>query len=128
MRKQAAIRQADVLDLLRVTETPMTAHQILERAQADEPDIVHHKVCSVLVTLTAQGCAQKLESIKAFLPRRCEHPKSLPMLNIFSDRGIVEEYDGGILLPNLSSLIAFSKFKPDRHVVELLGHRSSCAA
>ena len=39
MRKQAAIRQSDILNVLKASNAPMTAYQILEELQSDEPDI-----------------------------------------------------------------------------------------
>ena len=128
MRKQAAVRQADILGVLRSSEAPMTAYQILGRLQKDEPDIAPPTVYRALSALTDQGRAHKLESLKAFVPCRCDHDKSLPVLTICADCGQVEEHDGGSLLPNLTALIAASKFVPDRHIVELHGSCSTCAA
>ena len=128
MRKQAATRQADILDVLRSSEGPMTAYQILGQLRVDEPDIAPPTVYRALTALTDQGRAHKLESLKAFVPCRCEHDKSLPVLTICGDCGLVEEHDGGALLPKLSALIAPSKFLAERHIVELHGSCNSCAA
>ena len=128
MRKQAAIRQADILGVLRSSKAPMTAYQILSRLQKNEPDIAPPTVYRALTALTDQGRAHKLESLKAFVPCRCDHDSSLPVLTICDDCGQVEEHDGGPLLPKLTSLIAASKFVPDRHIVELHGACSACAA
>ncbi len=128
MRKQAATRQADILGVLNSSEAPMTAYQILGRLQTDEPDIAPPTVYRALTALTDQGRAHKLESLKAFVPCRCEHDKSLPVLTICDDCGLVEEHDGGSLLPKLTSLIATSQFVPDRHIVELHGACKTCAA
>ncbi len=127
MRKQAAIRQADILGVLRSSKAPMTAYQILGRLQKNEPDIAPPTVYRALTALTDQGRAHKLESLKAFVPCRCEHDNSLPVLTICDDCGHVEEHDGGSLLPKLTALIAASKFVPDRHIVELHGACSTCA-
>lgn len=128
MRKQAATRQSDILGVLNASKAPMTAYQILGRLQRDEPDIAPPTVYRALSALTDQGRAHKLESLKAFVPCRCEHEKSLPVLTICDDCGLVEEHDGGSLVPKLTSLIAASKFVPDRHIVELHGSCSTCAA
>ena len=128
MRKQAAIRQADILDVLRSSEAPMTAYQILGQLQKDEPDIAPPTVYRALTALTDQGRAHKLESLKAFVPCRCDHDKSLPVLTICSDCGLVDEHDGSSLLPKLASLIAPGNFAPQRHIVELHGQCGACAA
>ena len=128
MRKQAATRQADILGVLRASDGPMTAYQILGQLRKAEPDIAPPTVYRALAALTDQGRAHKLESLKAFVPCRCEHDQSLPVLTICDECGLVEEHDGGSLVPKLTSLIAASNFVPERHIVELHGHCSSCAA
>ncbi len=127
MRKVAATRQADILDVLNASEAPMTAYQILGELQKDEPDIAPPTVYRALTALTDQGRAHKLETLKAFVPCRCAHDKSLPVLTICDDCGLVEEHDGGPLLPNLTSLVASSDFAPERFTVELHGQCRSCA-
>ncbi|MDF1669953.1 MAG: transcriptional repressor [Roseovarius sp.] len=128
MRKQAAVRQADILKVLRSSEGPLTAYQILDQLRTDEPDIAAPTVYRALSALTDQSRAHKLESLKAFVPCRCKHDKSLPVLTICDDCGLVEEHDGKTLMHKLSSLIAPSNFTPARHIVELHGQCSSCAA
>ena len=127
MRKQAAVRQADILDVLNASDAPMTAYQILERLQGDEPEIAPPTVYRALAALTDQGRAHKLESLKAFVPCRCNHDKSLPILAICEDCGLVDEYNGGALLPQLSALVAARQFKSDRYIMEVHGQCRSCA-
>ena len=127
MRKQAAIRQADIMDVLTASDTPMTAYQILQQLQGDEPDIAPPTVYRALSALTDQGRAHKLESLKAFVPCRCSHHKSLPVLAICEDCGTVEEHDGTSLMPELSALVAPSHFQAGRHIVEIHGHCRRCA-
>lgn len=128
MRKQAADRQKDILCVLHGSKVPMTAYQILNALQEHEPDIAPTTVYRTLAALTEQGRAHRLESVKAFVPCRCAHEKSLPVLTICADCGLVEEHDGQTLLPKLASLVAVSKFKTKRHIVELHGKCGACAA
>lgn len=127
MRKQAATRQTEILEVLRSSDTPMTAYQVLETLQGDEPDIAPPTVYRALSALTEQGRAHRLESIKAFVPCRCDHAKSLPVLAICEDCGLVDEHDGGVLLPKLSAMVAQNNFKSERHIVEIHGRCESCA-
>lgn len=127
MRKQAAVRQADILGVLKASDAPMTAYQILEELQEDEPDIAPPTVYRALAALTEQGRAHKLESMKAFVPCRCNHDDSLPVLAICDACGTVEEHDGGKLLGKLSKMVARTAFKPERHIVEIHGHCGNCA-
>lgn len=114
--------------VLRARNTPMTAYQILEELQAEEPSLAPPTIYRTLSALTAQGRAHKLESIKAFVPCRCDHVESVPVLAICGDCGLVEEHDGSNLLPNLSAMTRQSDFKPDRHIVEIHGQCGRCAA
>ena len=128
MRKHAADRQNDVLDVLKSRDRPMTAYQILEQLQATEPDIAPPTVYRTLSALTDQGRAHRLESIKAFVPCRCSHTESVPVLAICEDCGSVEEHDGSALLPAFTALTDHNAFRADRHIGEIHGQCGRCAA
>jgi Fur family zinc uptake transcriptional regulator len=127
MRKQAAVRQSDVLDVLREHEKPMTAYAILDQMKADEPDLAAPTIYRALAALTDQGGAHKLESIKAFVPCRCNHEAAVPVLAICGDCGCVEEHDGTSLLPQLSAFSTQSSFDSTRHIVEIHGRCGGCS-
>lgn len=126
MRKRAEARQEDILGVLNACKKPMTAYQILEELQASEPDIAPPTVYRTLSALTIQGRAHRLESIKAFVPCRCHHTESVPVLAICEDCGSVEEHDGSELLPLLTGLTDNNAFRAERHIVEIHGHCASC--
>jgi len=128
MRKRAAARQADILKVLEASARPMTAYQILERLQMEEPDIAPPTVYRTLSALTNLGHAHRLESIKAFVPCRCSHVESVPVLAICEDCGSVEEHDGSDILPKLIGLTDQTAFRADKHIVEIHGRCGSCAA
>jgi Fur family zinc uptake transcriptional regulator len=128
MRKRAASRQADVLNLLHACDRPLTAYQILERLQLSEPGIAPPTVYRTLSALTDQGRAHRLESLKAFVPCRCNHAESVPILAICEACGSVEEHDGSNLLPKFNEITDLSKFQTERHIVEIHGLCSTCAA
>ena len=128
MRKRAKARQEDILSVLKAREKPMTAYQILEELQVDEPDIAPPTVYRTLSALTVQGRAHRLESIKAFVPCRCNHAESVPVLAICENCGSVEEHDGSDLLPLLTGLTDNNAFRAERHIVEIHGQCASCAA
>jgi Fur family zinc uptake transcriptional regulator len=106
----------------------MTAYQILERLQASEPDIAPPTVYRTLSALTEQGRAHRLESMKAFVPCRCNHVESVPVLAICEDCGSVEEHDGSGLLPMLTALTDQNAFRAQRHIVEIHGLCGTCVA
>jgi Fur family zinc uptake transcriptional regulator len=128
MRKQAATRQSDVLEVLQGTEKPMTAYDILNQMKLAEPDLAAPTVYRTLAALTEQGRAHRLESIKAFVPCRCAHEASVPVLAICGDCGTVEEHDGTPLLPQLKAIAQQSAFNATRHIVELHGRCQGCSA
>ncbi len=128
MRKQAARRQADILHVLHDCEKPMTAYEILGELKADEPDIAPPTVYRALAALTEQGRAHKLESMKAFVPCRCDHSESLPILAICEDCGSFEEHDGSSLIPDMRAIAGRTGFHANRHIVELHGQCQACAA
>jgi len=127
MRKQAAIRQADVLDVLKDQDKPMTAYAILDQMKRDEPDLAAPTVYRALAALTDQGRAHRLESIKAFVPCRCNHEAAVPVLEICNECGTVEEHDGTMLLSELSAISARSAFNATRHIVEIHGQCQGCS-
>lgn len=126
MRKRADTRQTDVLEVLKGCTKPMTAYQILEQLQVTEPDIAPPTVYRTLSALTDQGRAHRLESLKAFVPCRCSHEESLPVLAICDDCGTVDEHDGSALLPKLTALTDQNAFQAKQHIVEIHGLCGAC--
>lgn len=127
MRKQAATRQSDVLDVLNQHDKPMTAYAILDQMKVGEPGLAAPTIYRTLAALTEQGRAHKLESINAFVPCRCAHETSVPVLAICDECLAVEEHDGAQLLPQLTALSQKSAFEPTRHIVEIHGRCQTCA-
>ena len=126
MRKQAAVRQLDVLSVLHGHDKPMTAYAILDEMKLDEPNLAAPTVYRALAALTDQGRAHKLESIKAFIPCRCDHNAAVPVLEICEDCGTVEEHDGTRLLSELTVISSQSSFNATRHIVEIHGRCRKC--
>lgn len=126
MRKQAATRQSDVLRVLENHSKPMTAYAILDEMKRSEPALAAPTIYRTLTALTEQGRAHKLESIKAFVPCRCDHVASVPVLAICEECGTVEEHDGTPILPKLQALSAQSSFQATRHIVEIHGLCQTC--
>ncbi|MGJ8617299.1 MAG: Fur family transcriptional regulator [Sulfitobacter sp.] len=126
MRKQAATRQSDVLKVLESHDKPMTAYAILDQLKLGEPGLAAPTIYRTLAALTDQGLAHKLESIKAFVPCRCDHETAVPVLAVCEECGTVEEHDGTPILPKLKALSAKSAFHATRHIVEIHGRCQSC--
>jgi len=106
----------------------MTAYAILDQMKLGEPDLAAPTVYRALTALTDQGRAHKLESIKAFVPCRCNHNAAVPVLEICEDCGTVEEHDGTRLLAELSAISAQSSFNATRHIVEVHGRCRCCTS
>lgn len=127
MRKQAATRQSDVMRVLERHDKPMTAYAILDEMKRAEPGLAPPTVYRTLAALTEQGRAHRLESMKAFVPCRCDHAACVPVLAVCEACGTVEEHDGTALLPELATLATRSAFTATRHIVEIHGRCQSCA-
>ena len=128
MRKQAATRQSDVLKVLEKHGKPMTAYAILDQMKLGEPALAAPTIYRTLTALTEQGRAHKLESMKKFVPCRCDHAASVPVLAVCEECGTVEEHDGTPILPELNAISALSSFHATRHIVEIHGRCQTCAA
>jgi Fur family zinc uptake transcriptional regulator len=126
MRKQAATRQSDVLKVLEKNGKPMTAYAILDAMKLGEPALAAPTIYRTLTALTEQGRAHKLESMKAFVPCRCDHEASVPVLAVCEECGTVEEHDGTPILPKLNAISALSSFHAKRHIVEIHGRCQIC--
>ena len=116
MRKPATARQDDVLSVLKACDRPMTAYQILERLQASEPDIAPPTVYRTLSSLTDQGRAHRLESIRAFVPCTCSHQNSVPVLAICGDCGAARPQWGWPEDPRLGELVAGGQYRVLRRI------------
>lgn len=127
MRKQAAMRQADILEVLNGATAPLTAYQILEELQDGEPQIAAPTVYRALNALTEQGKAHRLETLKAFVPCRCSHDTGVQILAICHQCGSVEEHDGSAVLPLLDAITAPSKFSAQKHTLEIQGQCAACS-
>jgi Fur family zinc uptake transcriptional regulator len=128
LRKQAAVRQSDVLVVLHGHDKPMTAYAILDEMKLNEPNLAAPTIYRTLAALTDQGRAHKLESIKAFIPCRCNHHAAVPVLEICEDCGTVEEHDGTRLLSALTAISSQSSFNATRHIVEIHGRCRGCTS
>lgn len=128
MRKQAATRQSDVLKVLKTHDKPMTAYAILDLLKRAEPALAAPTVYRTLSALTEQGRAHRLESLKAFVPCRCDHEASVPVLAVCADCGVVEEHDGSKVLPHLNAISERSSFQASRHILEIHGLCQTCSA
>ena len=127
MRKHAALRQSDVLSVLQKHDKPMTAYEILGQMKTDEPDLAAPTIYRALAALTDQGRAHRLESMNSFVPCRCEHADSLPVLAVCEDCGAVEEQDGSPLLSGLREISSRIGFAGARHIIEIQGQCRDCA-
>lgn len=126
MRKKAVVRQSEVMGVLYGNSKPMTAYEILDQMKLGEHNLAAPTVYRALTALTNQGRAHKLESIKAFVPCRCNHKATIPVLAICGDCWTVKEYDGSGLLSKLSAISALSSLSATRHIVEIHGTCQSC--
>ena len=115
-----------VLELLCVSEKPLSAYVLLERMRGYVKNPAPPTVYRALSFLLEQGLAHKLESLSAYVGcAHPDHPHTSQFL-ICDDCGEVDEVED----PNVArSLKAAGKeigFRTKRPVVELLGTCAQC--
>ena len=127
MRKQSAQRQTEILAVLKGSEKPMTAYEILGELKQTETGLAPPTVYRALASLTEQGRAHRLESMNAFVSCRCSHAGHTPVLAICEDCGSVEERADRDVIDRITGLAEQSGFRARRHVVEVHGLCTNCA-
>lgn len=118
--------QAEVLAVLRRSETPLSAYDVLGELRRANPKIAPPTVYRALSALMNRGQAHRLESLSAYIACRCDSHQQASILSICDDCGAVEENVAPDLLKDLSTVAGRSGFRPARHVVEIHGVCSSC--
>lgn len=121
--------QAQILELLGASETPLGAYNILARLQETEGKLGPPTVYRALSALVSQGKAHRIESKNAYVACQCVHQGDQhAVLSICDDCGGVEELFDDALTKDLSDLAERAGFRPSRHVLEVHGRCGRCDA
>lgn len=119
--------RAEVLAVLRRSDAPQSAYDVLRELRPTHPKIAPPTVYNALAVLTKRGQAHRVESLKAYIACQCDDHHHVSVLSICDDCGTVDERIAPDLLDDLSDLLASTGFTPERHVIEVHGTCAACA-
>lgn len=115
-----------VLTVLRGTDEPLSAYDVLGELRQFNPKIAPPTVYRALAALTDSGQIHRLESLNSYIACRCDHHQQAPVFSVCDDCGSVEEYLAPQVLNALSEITHQSGFTVTRQVIELRGRCTSC--
>ncbi len=116
-----------VLELLYVSDKPLSAYEILDQMRSDTHNPTPPVVYRALDFLIKQGLIHKLECLHAFMAcPHPEHPHSSQFL-ICDGCGEVCEIENREITQSLLSAEKVTGFKTKRPIVEFLGTCSQCS-
>ena len=117
-----------VLQLLCVSDKPLSAYELLDRMRGVVKNPVPPTVYRALDFLLEQGLVHKLESLHAYVGcTHPEHPHASQFL-ICADCGEVAEVEDTSVASSLQAASEALGFRTQRPVVELLGTCAECSA
>ena len=116
-----------VLQLLCVSEKPLSAYELLDRLRGVVKNPAPPTVYRALDFLLEQGLVHKLESLHAYIGcTHPDHPHASQFL-ICSDCGGVSEVEDPAVARSLRAAGQAAGFQTERPVVELLGTCAECS-
>ena len=117
-----------VLELLCVSDKPLSAYELLERMRGVVKNPAPPTVYRALDFLLEQGLVHKLESLHAYVG--CSHPDHphASQFLICDDCGEVAEVEDPTVSKSLKAAGKAKGFRTKRPVVELLGTCAQCVA
>lgn len=126
MGKRGEQIQSEALGILRKSNAPLSAYDLLERMRAKTPRLAPPTIYRALAALTERGKVHRLESLNAYIACQCSTHRHASILSICGDCGAVEETVSPGVLAELSNIAGKSGFAPTRHVIEVHGQCADC--
>lgn len=126
MAKRIGANQAQVLSLLRGSQVSLSAYEVLEQLQRENPKVAPPTVYRALTALIESGDVHKLESKKAFIACQCESHHRPSFMAICDACGSVEECVAPEIVGSLSKRAGEIGFAATHHVIELQGLCVEC--
>lgn len=116
----------EVLEILRACHSPLSAYQILERA--DSANLKNPvQVYRALKVLTRLALVHRVETLNKYVPCRCNHPQGVqPVLTICDKCGAVSELNEVPSMQGLQALLIEDGFISRAVKVEVSGLCLSC--
>ncbi|WP_066811411.1 GNAT family N-acetyltransferase [Frigidibacter mobilis] len=122
---QLTPNEAKVLSLLRMSNTPMTAYQLLDRMQQGGGVAAPPTVYRALKGLEDTGLVRRIETLRAWVPLTSPAPG---VVAICDDCGSVRNLATPDLFDSLHLRLAAEGFAEARRTIEVRGRCGDCAA
>ncbi|MEM9231682.1 MAG: transcriptional repressor [Pseudomonadota bacterium] len=119
--------RAEVVRVLRLSDGPRSAYDILKVLQTSNPKTAPTTVYRTLNGLMEVGLVHRLESLNAYVLSQTDDPDHQAILSICNDCGIVEETVAPEVLKTMVEAVGESGFAPSRHVIEVHGTCVDCS-
>ena len=126
MGKRGEESQTAVLAILRTSDCPHSAYDLLESLKDIYPKIAPPTVYRALATLGERGQIHRLESLNAYVACQSEAHHQASVLSICEDCGAVAENFEPDIFSRLSAALRKSGFSAQRHIIEVNGICASC--
>jgi Fur family zinc uptake transcriptional regulator len=126
MGKRGEEIQTAVLAILRTSDCPHSAYDLLESLKDIYPKIAPPTVYRALATLGERGQIHRLESLNAYVACQSEAHHQASVLSICEDCGAVAENFEPDIFSRLSAALRKSGFSAQRHIIEVNGICASC--
>ena len=126
MGKRGEEMQTAVLAILRASDCPHSAYELLESLKDTYPKIAPPTVYRALAALVERGQIHRLESLNAYLACQIEAHHQASVFSICEDCGVVEENFEPDIFSRLSSALQKSGFSAQRHIIEVNGICANC--
>lgn len=120
--------RAEVLAVLRASDSALSAYDVLYRLQPSYPKLAPPTIYNALAALSKAGRVHRVESLKAYVACRGDRGHEPSVLSICDDCGTVEKRVAPQLVADLSGLLEETGFAPQRHVIEVHGVCSNCGS
>ena len=126
MGKRGEEMQTAVLAILRASDCPHSAYDLLDSLKDIYPKIAPPTVYRALAALVERGQIHRLESLNAYVACQSEAHHQTSVLSICEDCGVVEETFEPDIFSRLSAALRKSGFSAQRHIIEVNGICASC--
>ena len=118
--------QTDALGALRAAAHPLSAYDVLDALRRTRPTAAAPTAYRALTRLIELGLAHRIESINAYVACCTPHPSSAPLFSICNRCGAVDEMADATLVAGLAAAAERGGFRPQKSVIELIGHCAGC--
>ena len=126
MGKRGKEMQTAVLAILRASDRPYSAYELLESLKDIYPKIAPPTVYRALTALTQRGQIRRLESLNAFISCQSQEHQQKSVISICGDCGLVAENFEPDIFSHLSWALEKTGFSAQRHMIEVNGICASC--